>query len=79
VKKLRTPSWRTKLLIMMLLFAVGPVVILAWLGFNILSETYEASAVRGLQALARRRQGSISSRRSAAVTSSEWRRFSLRT
>jgi HAMP domain-containing protein len=53
VKKLRTPSWRTKLLIMMLLFAVGPVVILAWLGFNILSETYEASAVRGLQALAR--------------------------
>jgi HAMP domain-containing protein len=55
----KTLSWRSKLLFLMLLFAVGPVLVVAWLGFGILAETHESSTVRGLQALARAKAGAL--------------------
>jgi HAMP domain-containing protein len=48
-----SPSWRTKLTLMMLLFSVVPVLVVAILSFGILSETYQTSNLRGLSALAK--------------------------
>jgi HAMP domain-containing protein len=52
-------SWRTKLVLMMLLFSVGPVLIVSYLSFGILAETYTTSNLRGLQALAKAKAGAI--------------------
>lgn len=52
-------SWRTKLVLMMLLFSVGPVLVVSYLSFGILAETYQTSNLRGLQALAKAKAGAI--------------------
>jgi HAMP domain-containing protein len=52
-------SWRTKLVLMMLLFSVVPVLVVAFLSFGILSATYQTSNLRGLSALAKAKAGAL--------------------
>ena len=52
-------SWRSKLVLMMLLFSVGPVVTVAYLAFGILAETHESSTLRSLSALAKAKAQAI--------------------
>jgi HAMP domain-containing protein len=52
-------SWRTKLVLMMLLFSVVPVLVVSYLSSGILAETYTTSHLLGLQALAKAKAQAI--------------------
>lgn len=52
-------SWRTKLVLMMVLFSVAPVLIVSYLSSGILAETHSSATLRGLQALAKAKAQAI--------------------
>ena len=59
MKRRKTASWRTKLLVMLLAFALLPAIGIAVVAFNTMEETMEQTMLKGLSALARAKANAI--------------------
>lgn len=59
MKRRRTASWRTKLLVLLLGFALLPAVVIAVMAFDTMDDTMEQTTLEGLSALARAKAEAI--------------------